>query len=227
MEKMRPIRILLVDDHVMFREGLVSLLRMQPEFEVVGEAGTVQEAIALVNRQSPDVVLMDFGLPDGSGVDATKAILNDRPDTIVVILTVHDTDDRLLAAIRAGAKGYLLKNLPMAKLVAALRGLDRKEAAMSRGMMFRVLDAFSAEINFSQHAESGLASLSLRELEVLRLVAAGLPNKQIAAELNISLRTVEGHLNNIFGKLGVASRTEAILHGVQQHLISFEDSDQR
>jgi two-component system, NarL family, nitrate/nitrite response regulator NarL len=214
-------KIILVDDHVLFREGLVSLLKTQPDIQVVGEAGTVQEAIALVNRQQPDIVLMDFGLPDGSGVEATKAILNDKPGTLIVFLTVHDSDERLLSAIRSGARGYLLKNLPTAKLVASLRGLAHHEAAMSRSMMFRVLEAFTEDLHMTRNSESGLSSLSLRELEILREIATDATNQEIAGTLSISEMTVKNHVHSILRKLSLKNRRQASNYARRQGLVSF------
>jgi DNA-binding NarL/FixJ family response regulator len=121
-------RILIVDDHVLFREGLTSLFNSQPDFQVVGEAGGMQEAIELARRTKPELILMDFSLPDGTGLDATQVILAELPDTYIVFLTLHEGDDRIFAATRLGAKGYLLKNLPVSKLLAALRGLKMGQA---------------------------------------------------------------------------------------------------
>jgi DNA-binding NarL/FixJ family response regulator len=126
------IRLLIVEDHIIMREGLVSLLVSQPDFEVIGEAGTVAEAISLSQELKPDLILMDYGLPDGTGLDATQAILGENPDINIVFLTVHEADDDLFAAIRYGAKGYLLKNIAVGKMVDALRGMARRGAAFTQ-----------------------------------------------------------------------------------------------
>ena len=133
-------RLLLVDDHALFREGLVSLLDDQPDIDVVGQAGSVQEAVELARELQPDLILMDFTLPDGSGLEATQAILAERPETNIVFLTVHDRDEYLFHAIRSGAKGYLLKNVPVTNLLAYLRGIGQGEAAISLTMVSHILD---------------------------------------------------------------------------------------
>ena len=124
-------RLLVVDDHILFREGLVSLIARQPDMLVLGEAGTVEEAVELSRRLRPDLVLMDFNLPDGTGLDATRIILADQPQVRIVFLTIYDEDERLFSAVRLGAKGYLLKNIPVTHLLAALRAVERGEAALS------------------------------------------------------------------------------------------------
>jgi len=204
----KPLRILIVDDHIMLREGLVSLIKPQPDFEVVGEAGSVAEAIQLANDLKPDLVLMDFGLPDGTGLDATKAILEVHPDTKIVFLTVHEADDDLFAAIRYGAKGYLLKNVPVSKMLQALRGMGRGEAPLSREMTSRVLAELARSEKLQPHQKDAFSLLTSRELEVLRLIARGATNQQIADELFISVNTVKNHVHNMLEKLELKDRYE-------------------
>jgi two-component system nitrate/nitrite response regulator NarL len=146
---MFPRSILVVDDHVLFRDGLISLFRSTPDFHVVDQAGTVQEAIEKASFHRPDIILMDFSLPDGTGLDATQAILDELPDCKIVFLTVYETDENLLKAIRQGAKGYLLKNVSSSSLLASLRSLASGELAMSRRMMSRALE-FSRSLPVSQ-----------------------------------------------------------------------------
>lgn len=203
-------RILIVDDHILFREGLAGLLRSQSDMDVVGECGTVQEAVDSSLRLKPDVVLMDFSLPDGTGLDATTAILPQLPQTQVIFLTVHDNDERLIAAMRAGAKGYLLKNLSVTKLLASLRALERGEAAISRAMMARVLEEFAHGAPSSQADPSPLISLTTREVEVLQELSDGITNQEIAVRLYISENTVKNHIHNILEKLSLTNRREAI-----------------
>jgi DNA-binding NarL/FixJ family response regulator len=212
-------KVLLVDDHVLFREGLVSLLNSQPDFQVIGEAGTVQEAVVMVGSLKPDLVLMDFGLPDGTGLDATKMILTNYPETRIVFLTVHEEDDRLFAAIRSGAKGYLLKNVPVIKLLAFLRGVEQGEVAISAAMASRILMEFARTepIRGRERIETG--ELTLRELEVLRELAVGASNREIAERLVIAENTVKNHVRSILAKLNLRNRREATRYAHNQGLV--------
>ena len=203
-------RILIVDDHILFREGLVGLLRSQSDMQVVGECGSVQEAIELTHELKPEVILMDFSLPDGTGLDATRSILVRHPDVQIVFLTVHDNDERLISAMRAGAKGYLLKNLSVSKLLASLRALERGEAAISRTMMARILEEFSQNGPVNSASPSPLVGLTSREIEVLQELTDGITNQEIAVRLYISENTVKNHIHNILEKLGLGNRREAI-----------------
>lgn len=204
-------RILIVDDHILFREGLTGLLKSQPDMEVIGECGSVQEAVEKALQAKPEVILMDFSLPDGTGVDAARTILNHLPHTQIIFLTVHDSDDRLIAAMRVGAKGYLLKNLSVSKLLASLRGvLERGEAAISRTAMARVLEEFAQSTPPNNSAPSPLIGLTSREIEVLQELADGITNQEIAARLYISENTVKNHIHNILEKLTINNRREAI-----------------
>lgn len=201
------IRVLFVDDHILIREGLVTLLNSQPDLEVVGQAGSVREAIEMARELKPDLILMDFGLPDGTGLDATKIILADQPDTKIVFLTVHEEDDRLFAAIRSGAKGYLLKNVPVSKLLAFLRGVQNGEAAITPAMTSRVLNEF-ARLE-PTHNQTDPDELTTRELEVLRELSTGASNREIAGRLIIAENTVKNHVSNILNKLSLRNRREA------------------
>jgi two-component system NarL family response regulator len=203
-------RILIVDDHILFREGLAGLLRSQPDTDVVGECGTVQEAIDQALRLRPQVILMDFSLPDGTGLEATRAILAESPDIQIIFLTVHDNDERLIAAMRAGAKGYLLKNLSVNKLLASLRALERGEAAISRTMMARILEEFALSTPQTNPSPSPLIGLTSREIEVLQELADAITNQEIANRLYISENTVKNHIHNILEKLHLHNRREAI-----------------
>lgn len=203
-------RIMIVDDHILFREGLAGLLRSQEDMNVVGECGTVQEAVETALSVKPQVILMDFSLPDGTGLDATRAILRERPETQIIFLTVHDNDERLIAAMRSGAKGYLLKNLSVSKLLASLRAMERGEAAISRMMMARILKEFSQSVPADSPSPSPLIGLTSREIEVLRELAEGITNQEIAKRLYISENTVKNHIHNILDKLDLHNRREAI-----------------
>jgi DNA-binding NarL/FixJ family response regulator len=201
-------RLLLVDDHILFREGLASLLNSQPDLSVVGEASSVPEAIELARKLRPDLVLLDLGLPPGNGLDAMRAILADRPETNIVFLTVHEEDDLLFAAIRGGAKGYLLKNTPVSKLLPYLRGVEHGEAAITPLLARRILDEFSHSRPPCE-PEDGPNELTPREVEVLHELSRGATNRAIADRLVISERTVKNHVSNILSKLHLKNRREA------------------
>jgi DNA-binding NarL/FixJ family response regulator len=214
-------RVLIVDDHILFREGLVGLLRSQSDMEVVGESGSVQEAIDQALKTKPNIILMDFSLPDGTGIDATRAILAELPQTRIIFLTVHDNDERLILAMRAGAKGYLLKNLSVNKLLASLRALDRGEAALSRTMMARILEEFAQSNPNDSAALSPLVGLTTREMQVLQELAEGITNQEIATRLFISENTVKNHIHNILEKLSLNNRREAIEYTRKYGLTAF------
>jgi DNA-binding NarL/FixJ family response regulator len=209
-------KLLIVDDHVLFREGLVSLISRQTDMQVIGEGGSVSEAIALSRQLRPDLILLDFNLPDGTGLDATRIILTEVPTTRIIFLTISDEDERLFAAIRLGAKGYLLKSIPVARLLAALRGVDKGEPAISPEMVSRLMGEYARTISAPQSAPDPLAQLSARELEVLRELATGATNRLIAEKLFISENTVRNHVHKILDKLNIKSRRQAVVIANQQ-----------
>jgi DNA-binding NarL/FixJ family response regulator len=212
-------RILIVDDHVLFREGLTSLFKRQPDFQVVGEAGGVQEAIKSARRTRPELILMDFSLPDGTGLDATQVILAEQPETQIVFLTMHEEDNRLFAAVRMGAKGYLLKNLAVSKLLAALRSLTMGQAPISRTMTSRILQEFARSNNSYEIEESPLLEiLTPREVEVFYELITGETNQEIAEILCISDYTVKNHVHNILEKLNLDNRREIINFAIRNGL---------
>jgi DNA-binding NarL/FixJ family response regulator len=204
-------RILVVDDHILFREGLISLLGNQPDFTIAGEAGSARKAIAMALDLKPDVVLMDITLPDGNGLEATRSILLQLPDTKIVMLTIHESDDLMIAAMRAGAKGYLLKDTPVMKVLASLRALIRGEVAISRAMMSRLLDEFTRLSRLPDPEVENLNghNLTPRELEVLDLLGSDASNREIADHLFISENTVKIHVHNVLDKLQLQNRRQA------------------
>lgn len=216
---MNPIRIVIVDDHVILRDGLVSILDGQPDFEVVGEAGSVADALEIVRASKPDLVLMDYGLPDGTGLEATREILASYPQTNVVLLTVHEEDDLLFDAVRSGAKGYLLKNISSKEMLAKLRGLSQGDAAISPAQISRILSEFARTASPQPADQEETTPLTDRELEVLRLIVMGVSNQEIGARLHISVHTVKNHMHNILDKLKVGSRREAAEVAIKKRLV--------
>jgi DNA-binding NarL/FixJ family response regulator len=203
------IRILIVDDHVLFREGLAAVIRGEPDIEVVGFAGSVKEAVEKAPALKPDIVLMDFAMPDGTGAEATRQILKVDPDCRIIFLTMSDEDEDLFAAIRSGAKGYILKNIHPSKLVASLRSVQQGESAISRTMTLRLMEELARSDVPTRPRDPLLAKLTPRELDVLRDVATGMTNQEIATKLFLSENTVKYHVHSILDKLGFADRREA------------------
>jgi len=219
---MVKIRVLLAEDHVVVREGTRELIRLEPDMEVVGEASDGAEAIELVNKLQPDVVIMDIAMPKVNGIEATKQIKALHPNTVVLVLTAYDNDQYIFALLEAGAAGYLLKNVRGDELIDAIRAVHAGESVLHPAVARRVICRMVSPI--SSHLEERVAApLSEREMEVLNLAAKGLSNKDIAEQLFLSPRTVQAHLGSIFNKLGVASRTEAILYGLRKGWITLED----
>jgi DNA-binding NarL/FixJ family response regulator len=206
----QPLRLLLVDDHALFREGLISLLSYQDDFTVVGEAEDAESALAQVRALAPDVVLMDIELPGEDGVIATQRLKMEMPTLTVVMLTAHDDSQTLFEAIKAGAQGYLVKNVRSQELLEQLRGLARGEAAISRRMAARILKEIRGQTEpFAPEEE-----LTAREMEVLQLVTARLSNAEIAERLVVSEHTVKNHMKSILSKLHLHNRRQAAAYGV-------------
>jgi DNA-binding NarL/FixJ family response regulator len=217
---MKAIRVLIVDDHVMLRDGISTILQKEPDFEVVAEAGSVAEAVEKVKAAKPDLVLMDYGLPDGTGLDATREILAANAETNIVLLTVHEEDDLLFAAIRSGAKGYLLKNISAQTMLARLRGLSKGEPAMEPTETRRILSAFARTAAPTQPDQEAKIALTDRELEVLQLIVRGFSNPEIGAKFHISVHTVKNHVHHILDKLQVRNRHEAADEAIKRGLVS-------
>lgn len=218
---MLPLRVLVVDDHRLFRQGLIGLMRTRPDLvDVIGEASSGSEALQLIARLHPDIVLMDIHMPDGDGLETAACVRQHHPGVAVVMLTASESDDHLFQAMRLGAAGYLLKDLDADELFNLLGGLERGEAVMTRAMSSRLLrQATSAESNPSTD------TLTEREIDVLRLVALGASNPQIADELVISVNTVKVHLRNILDKLCVENRAQAAVYAVRWGLLPPPEED--
>jgi DNA-binding NarL/FixJ family response regulator len=209
----RPIRVLLADDHPVVRAGLTGMLAAEPDLQVVGEAGSGDEAVVMARQLRPDVVLMDLRMPGGDGVSATSRIRGELPDTKIMVLTTYDGDADILRAVEAGASGYLLKDLPRAELADAIRAATRGETVLAPGVAGRLL----SQIRGSAAPAAGPATeaLSARETAVLGLIARGLTNAEVGRELFISEATVKTHLTRACGKLGVSGRTAAVARALQ------------
>lgn len=203
------IRTVIVDDHALFREGLASIIQLEPDIEVSGLAGTVQEAVEVVRTLKPDLVLMDFVLPDGTGAEATRMLLKEHPECKIIFLTMSEDDENLFAAVRSGAKGYLLKNISPSKLVTTIRSVQRGESALSRSMTLRLMEELSRTKEPERPGDAALAKLTSRELDVLRELTSGMTNREIANRLYISENTVKYHVHSILDKLNLSSRRAA------------------
>jgi len=215
-----PIRILLVDDQALFREGLRTLLSVQNEFEVVGEAANGEEALRLTAGNRPDVVLMDLRMPVLDGVTATRRLHENFPDCRVIVLTTFDDDEYVFEGLRAGAMGYLLKDVSSEKLFEAIRAAWRGEYFMQPSITAKVMAEFARLSRPAKIQEGVLVEpLSAREMEILMLVASGASNKEIAEQLVISEGTVKNHVTSILGKLAVKDRLQAVIKAKEIGLI--------
>lgn len=222
----RAIRLIIAEDHAVVREGTRQLLEREDDIEVVGEAATGAEAVSLVTALAPDLVLMDIAMPVMNGIEATRQIKAARPSTAVLVLTAYDDDHYVTALLGAGAAGYLLKDVPAAELVHAIRAVYAGEAVLHPAIVRRVLARLAEGEGSSARGAPGgrdQALLTAREMEVLRLAASGKTNGQIAELLDFSIRTVQVHMTHVFGKLGVGSRTEAVVAGLRKGFISLDD----
>ncbi len=213
-----PIKILIADDHTLFRQGLMGMMETREDLvQVVGAAATGREAVQLAEQLQPDVILMDISMPDGNGLQATQEIRARFPNIKIVMLTSSESDEHLYEAVQLGASGYLLKNLDAAQLFDLLSGVMRGEAAMTPEMASRLLKGIAKR---SAHPEEGEEALTERELIVLRLVAVGATNSDIAEKLCISVNTVKTHIRNILDKLQLENRTQAANYAMDRGLVS-------
>jgi DNA-binding NarL/FixJ family response regulator len=206
---MELIRLLIADDHAFYREGVRTMLSSVPETEVIGEAGTGDEVIALALDLQPDVILMDLKMPGPNGIEATRRILHSSPRMGVLVITMFEDDDSVFAAMRAGALGYLLKDADQDELVRAVKAVSRGEAIFSPSIAQRMIHYFAALPQTA--AAMAFPDLTDREREILHLVAKGESNTAIARQLVLSTKTVQNHVSNIFSKLQVADRAQAIV----------------
>jgi two-component system NarL family response regulator len=215
-----PIRVLVVDDHALFRRGLQMVLEQEEDIEVVGEAGDGAEAVERATDSMPDIVLMDVRMPKRGGIDACTAIKDAVPSAKIIMLTISDEEADLYDAIKAGASGYLLKEISIEEVAAAIRAVNEGQSLISPSMASKLLTEFASMIKRTDDRQQvPTPRLTDREMEVLKLVAKGLNNRDIAKQLFISENTVKNHIRNILEKLQLHSRMEAVVYAVREKLL--------
>jgi DNA-binding NarL/FixJ family response regulator len=214
------IRVLICDDQALVRAGFRAILEAQPDIEVAGEAENGAEAVALAERRSPDVILMDIRMPQLDGVEATRRLVADGSPARVLVLTTFDLDEYVHAAIRAGASGFLLKDVTPGKLLEAIRIVAAGDALLAPSVTRRLLERFASTLPQRDHSSAALAALTTRETEVLRLLAGGLSNAEIAAELVVSEATVKTHISSVLRKLGLRDRVQAVILAYETGLVT-------
>lgn len=216
------IKVLLSDDHGLFREGMRKLLEMDHDIKVVGEASDGLEALKMVDELEPDVILMDINMPTVDGVAATREILRKRPNVGVIILTMHKEDGHAIRAVQAGARGYLLKSARATDVALAIRAVSKGASLVDPMMMTKVLSEFR-RMSIDAGGQDGLAGLTESELDILRLLASGASNKEIAKDMGLANSTVKNKLTVLFGKIDVVDRTQAAIFAMKHGLIAQND----
>ncbi len=219
---MSAVKVLIAEDHPITRQGIRKLLDDEDNFTVIGEAGNGEEAVQMVTELKPDVVIMDVAMPKLNGIEATRQIKLIRPATAVLILSAYDDDEYVFGLLEAGAAGYLLKTASGDKLTRAIRAVYKGEPVLDPIITRKVINRFRFPGKIPRAARPS-EHLSDREIDIIKLAAKGMTNKEIANELHLSRRTVEGNLRSIFNKLGVGSRTEAVLYGLRKGWLALEE----
>jgi NarL family two-component system response regulator LiaR len=221
-----PIRVLLVDDHAIVRDGIRSLLTTECDIQVVGEADNGADGVLMAGQLQPDVILMDLVMPRMGGIEATRRIMAGQPGAHILVLTSFDAEEKVFPAIKAGAMGYLLKDSDSADLVRAIHQVHRGESSLDPKIARKVLREMWSEPRPEAHTarDAAVGPLTEREVEVLKLVAQGLSNEEIAQRLVVAERTVRTHVSNILGKLHLANRTQATLYALREGLASLDEA---
>lgn len=214
------IKVLIVDDHALLRDGLVKILSLEEDLEIIGEAGKGEEAIELTRRLNPDVILMDINMPGMNGIEATKIIKKEFPKTGIIALTIHDDEEYIFELVRAGVSGYVLKDIQPERLISAIRDVAQGKSVIHPNITAKILGEFNRLAGRKSRLSSCL-ELTIREMEVLELITKGMTNKDIAQALFISEKTVKNHVTNIFRKLDVKDRTQAALYAIKNKLVNF------
>jgi DNA-binding NarL/FixJ family response regulator len=220
------IRVLICDDQALVRGGFRAILDARAEIEVVGEAENGAQAVALAQRRQPDVILMDIRMPELDGIEATRKLVAGGSSARIIVLTTFDLDEYVHAAIRAGASGFLLKDVTPAKLVEAIGVVAQGDALLAPSVTRRLLERFATTLPVGDQSSEALAELTAREIEVLRLVAGGLSNAEIAAELIVSEATVKTHISSVLRKLGLRDRVQAVIVAFETGLVSLGPQSQ-
>jgi NarL family two-component system response regulator LiaR len=220
--EMKKITILLAEDHVIVRESIRQSLEKVENFEVIGEAGDGEEAAAMVEKLHPNIVIMDISMPKLNGIEATKKIKEKHPGTIILVLTAYDYEQYIFPLLEAGAAGYLLKDVSSSELINAIQTVYRGEAVLHPAIARKVMERFKHNTD-EPVREKDLDMLTEREMTIIKLAAQGKSNVQMADELKLSVRTIESHLGAIFNKLGVGSRTEAVIKSMKKVWLKLEE----
>lgn len=219
---MKKISILLAENHVVVRESIRQFLEREANFEVVGEAGDGEEAVRMVSQLKPDVIVMDISMPRLNGIEATKQIKALQPSAVVLILTAYDYEQYIFPLLEAGAAGYLLKDVSSRELISAIQTVYRGEAVLHPAIARKVMERLR-QPKVEPTGERASDLLTERETSILKMAAKGMSNSDIAQELHLSVRTIESHLGNIFNKLGVGSRTEAVIQAMKRGWFTLEE----
>jgi len=219
---MKKITILLAENHVVVRESIRQFLEREANFEVVGEAGDGEEAVQMVSQLKPDVIVMDISMPKLNGIEATKQIKALQPSAVVLILTAYDYEQYIFPLLEAGAAGYLLKDVSSRELISAIQTVHKGEAVLHPAVARKVMERLR-HTKVEPTGERALDLLTKREIAILKMAARGMSNSDIAEELHLSVRTIESHLGNIFNKLGVGSRTEAVIRAMKKGWFTLEE----
>jgi len=226
IDALHTIRVMLVDSHALVRECTKTFLEREDDLEIVAEAGDGLEAVELADKYRPDVVVMGIAMPRLNGIEATRRIKDRHPTTAVLVLTAYDIDRYVFDLLEAGAAGYLLKDIRMQDLVAAVRAVYSGESVLHPVVARKVVDHFVGRSRTAETADETTSDqVTAREMDVLKLAAKGMSNREIADSLTISTRTVQVHLSNVFAKLGVGSRTEAVVVALRRGMIDLEDTE--
>ena len=221
---MAKIRVLLTDDHMLFRQGIRTLLTAEPDMEVAGEAANAADAVNLARQTRPDVVLMDIGMAGMSSFEATRQIRKDRPDTRVVFLSMYDDEDYLAECVDIGASGYILKESPVEQLVTAIREVHRGGSYLSPRLLTKLVDNFRMQGLEGSVRQPRFGTLTKREREILKLLAEGLSVKEIAAGFDLSVKTVEAHKFNLMRKLDIHNKAQLVTYAIQKKIVRLPET---